>query len=67
VSTDAVSGGRMVISGQAPLAEMGDYQSRLKSVTAGEGSYSMEFAGYEPAPSAVQKSLMASFEHPEEE
>ena len=67
VSTDAVSGGRMVISGQAPLAEMSDYQSRLKSVTAGEGSYSMEFAGYEPAPAAVQKSLMASFEHPEEE
>jgi len=46
---------------------MGNYQSRLKSVTAGEGNYSMEFAGYEPAPAAVQKSLMASFEHPEEE
>ena len=67
VSTDAVSGGRMIISGQAPLAEMGDYQSRLKSVTGGEGSYTMEFAGYEPAPAAVQKSLMASFEHPEDE
>jgi elongation factor G len=67
VSTDAVSSGRMIISGQAPLAEMGDYQSRLKSVTGGEGSYSMEFAGYEPAPAAVQKSLMASFEHPEDE
>jgi len=67
VSTDAVSGGRMIISGQAPLAEMGDYQSRLKSVTGGEGSYSMEFVGYEPAPAAVQKSLMASFEHPEDE
>ena len=52
---------------KAPLAEMGDYQSRLKSVTGGEGSYAMEFAGYEPAPAAVQKSLMASFERPEEE
>jgi len=67
VSTDAVSGGRMVISGQAPLAEMGDYQSRLKSVTGGEGSYAMELAGYESAPAAVQKSLIASFERPEEE
>ncbi len=67
VSTDAASGGRMVISGQAPLAEMEDYQSRLKSVTGGEGSYTMEFAGYEPAPMAVQRSLMASFEHPEDE
>ena len=57
----------MVMSGQAPLGEMDDFQSRLKSVTGGEGSYTMEFAGYEPAPAAVQKSLMASFEHPEDE
>ena len=52
---------------KAPLAEMGDYRSRLKSVTGGEGSYAMELAGYEPAPAAVQKSLIASFEKPEEE
>ena len=58
VSTDAVSGGRMIISGQSPLAEMGDYQSRLKSVTGGEGSYSMEFVGYEPAPAAVTYNLV---------
>ena len=67
VSTDVVSGGRMMISGQAPLAEMTDYQSRLKSVTGGEGSYNMEFANYEPAPAAIQKQLMSTFEHPEED
>jgi len=67
VSTDVVSGGRMIISGQAPLAEMTDYQSRLKSVTGGEGSYNMEFANYEPAPAAIQKQLMSTFEHPEED
>ena len=67
VSTDAVSGGRMMISGQAPLAEMTDYQSRLKSVTGGEGSYNMEFANYKPAPAAIQKQLMSTFEHPEED
>jgi elongation factor G len=67
VSTDVVSGGRMMISGQAPLAEMTDYQSRLKSVTGGEGSYNMEFAHYEPAPAAIQKQLMSTFEHPEED
>jgi elongation factor G len=57
----------MMISGQAPLAEMTDYQSRLKSVTGGEGSYNMEFAHYEPAPAAIQKQLMSTFEHPEED
>ena len=67
VSTDMVSGGRMVITGQAPLAEMTNYQSRLKSVTGGEGSYNMEFANYEPAPAAIQKQLMSSFEHPVED
>jgi elongation factor G len=67
VSTDVASGGRMMISGQAPLAEMTDYQSRLKSVTGGEGSYNMEFANYEPAPAAIQKQLMSTFEHPEED
>lgn len=67
VSTDVVSGGDMLISGQAPLAEMTDYQSRLKSVTGGEGSYNMEFANYEPAPAAIQKQLMSTFEHPEED
>jgi len=67
VSTDVVSGGRMMISGQAPLAEMTDYQSRLKSVTGGEGSYNTEFANYEPAPAAIQKQLMSTFEHPEED
>ena len=49
------------------MAEMGDYQSRLKSVTGGEDSYAIDFAGYESAPAAVQKSLMAYFERPEEE
>ena len=52
---------------KAPLAEMGDYQSRLKSVTGGKGSYAMELAGYESAPATVRKSLIASFERPEEE
>ncbi len=66
-STDVVSADQMMVSGQVPLAEMDDYQSRLKSVTGGEGSFSMEFASYEPAPTAVQKRLMSSFEHPEEE
>ena len=31
--------GAVAISALMPLAELGDYQSRLKSLTAGQGSY----------------------------
>ena len=48
MSTDALPGSRLSIRGQVPLAEMGDYQSRVKSMTGGEGHYTMEFADYEP-------------------
>ena len=52
-----VENGTLVIKGQAPLSELGNYQARLKSVTAGQGSYTIEFARYEPVPPTVQKTL----------
>ena len=66
-STDSMPGGMISIKGQVPLAEMDEYQSKLKSVTGGEGSYNMEFSAYDPAPGDVQKKLSAAFQHPEEE
>jgi elongation factor G len=55
--TDSLAPGTLVIKGQAPLSELGNYQARLKSVTAGQGSYTIEFARYEPVPPTVQKTL----------
>jgi elongation factor G len=55
--TDSFAPGTLVIKGQVPLSELGNYQARLKSVTAGQGSYTMEFARYEPVPPNVQKTL----------
>ena len=66
-STDSMPCGMISIKGQVPLAEMDEYQSKLKSVTGGEGSYNMEFSAYDPAPGDVQKKLSAAFQHPEEE
>ncbi|MCK6404676.1 MAG: elongation factor G [Rhodocyclaceae bacterium] len=51
-------GGLAAISGQVPLAELNDYQSRLKSLTGGQGSYSLAFSHYAPVPPAVQQLLM---------
>jgi elongation factor G len=55
--TDSGSPGTLVIKGQVPLSELSNYQARLKSVTAGQGSYSIEFARYDPVPPTVQKAL----------
>lgn len=55
--TDSAAPGTLVIKGQAPLSELNNYQARLKSVTAGQGSYTIEFARYEPVPPSIQKAL----------
>jgi len=60
-STDGGTDGTLVVTGQVPLAELADYQSRLKAISGGEGSYTMRLAGYEPVPSNVQKDLMGRF------
>ena len=53
--------GSVAISGQIPLAELGDYQGRLKSLTAGQGSYSTLFSHYAPVPGQTQAQLMSAF------
>ncbi len=59
--TTTLGSGMIIISGQAPLAELRNYQSELKSVTAGAGSYTMELSHYDPVPVAVQQQLIAEF------
>jgi elongation factor G len=44
--TEALPDNRMVVSGQAPLKELQSYHSRLKSLTGGDGSFTMEFSHY---------------------
>lgn len=60
-------GGLAAISGQVPLAELNDYQSRLKSLTGGQGSYSLAFSHYAPVPPAVQQLLMGQHKVRDEE
>jgi elongation factor G len=57
--TDSNQAGTLSIKGQAPLSELNNYQARLKSVTAGQGSFSIELSHYEPVPPNVQKDLAA--------
>ena len=59
--TEALNAGMVMVSGQAPLAELGSYQSELKSVTGGAGSYTMALSHYDPVPANIQQQLVAEF------
>jgi elongation factor G len=58
--SDAPRPGLVQISAQAPLSELEHFPARLKSLTAGHGSYSLEFSHYEAAPPQLQQKLIAA-------
>jgi elongation factor G len=55
---DSLPGDLTVIIGTAPLSEMMRYKAGLDSITAGAGSYSMEFSHYEQVPGNVQQQIV---------
>ena len=59
--TDALRGGELVIKAQIPLSEVTDYSNELKSMTGGQGRYTLEFSHYEPVPPNVQKQLVEAY------
>jgi elongation factor G len=59
--TRGLQPGVLAITGLAPLAELEGYSARLKSVTGGEGSWSMQLSHYEQAPPNLQQQLVAEF------
>ena len=56
---DMLPGNIAVIRAQAPLAEVMQYNSQLRSVTGGQGSYTMEFSHYDPVPGNIQQHIIA--------
>jgi elongation factor G len=56
-----------VVTGEVPAAELADYAARLKALTGGSGSYTVEFAHYEPVPARVQQELAAAWRPAAEE
>ena len=57
----ALPGQLATVSALVPLAEIIDYQSRLKALTGGEGSYVMALSHYDPVPSRRQQELVQAF------
>ena len=65
--TGAARAGMAMLNARAPLAELSDFQGRLKALTGGQGSYSLELLGYEEAPPNVQGRLRAAWRPRDEE
>jgi elongation factor G len=65
--TDMLPGNQAVVTAEAPLSEMMTYSSQLKSITAGAGSYSMEYSHDEKTPPNVQADVVKAFKPKEDE
>ena len=49
---------RATVQALVPLAEISEYQLRLKALTGGEGAYAMELSHYDPVPPRRQQQLV---------
>ncbi len=59
LGTNPAQSGMQELVAEVPMAEMGDFTTVLRSITAGRGSYTLEFARYEQAPQAVADKVIA--------
>jgi elongation factor G len=59
--------GRSVVTAEVPLAEIQRYSNDLRSMTAGRGVFTMEFARYERVPGPIQQEIIAKAEKQKEE
>ena len=55
--TESLSGGQVTVTADMPLSSLSDYHTELKSMSQGQGSFTMEFSHYDPVPHAVQQQL----------
>ncbi len=58
---EARSRGRMQLSAHVPLAEITDYQTRLKALTGGEGSFTLDLSHYDAVPPRKQQELASAW------
>ncbi len=55
--SDSLPGQRATLMALVPLAEVSEYQSRLKALTGGQGAYTMQLSHYDPVPTRKQQEL----------
>ena len=67
LGTESLSQSMALIRGQVPLAELDGYGGRLKSITAGQGAYSLVLSHYNPVPQELQQRLASGYKAVQEE
>ena len=60
-------GALQIIKAEIPVAEVARYSTELKSMTGGEGSFSLKFSHYAIVPPQVQQQIVARFQKGEED
>lgn len=58
---DMLPGNQVCIKALVPLSEVTQYNSQLKSVTGGRGSYAMSLSHYEVVPPNIQQQVVAQY------
>lgn len=56
-----MSGGKLIVEAQAPLAELYEYSKNLRSMTQGRGIFEISFDHYERVPGDVQTRLVEEY------
>lgn len=67
LGNEAIGGGFQVIHCEIPMREVLHYNRTLSSMTAGQGSYLVEFSHYEIMPPNIQQQILAHAKVEEEE
>jgi elongation factor G len=65
LGTESV-GGMTEVKAEVPMAEMVSYAPDLRSLTGGQGEYTMEFARYEEVPSHLAQKVIEASRREEE-
>ncbi|HVZ94837.1 MAG TPA: elongation factor G [Phycisphaerales bacterium] len=65
--TDYLPGDIALIRAKVPLAEMGAYANQLKSMTGGQGSFTMDYSHDEKTPPMIQQAVVAAYKPKAEE
>ncbi|MFA5500079.1 MAG: elongation factor G [Candidatus Omnitrophota bacterium] len=61
IGVDA-KGHNEIVTARIPLAEMLKYATELRSLTAGRGSYHMEFSHYDETPAKIAQGIIAKYQ-----
>ncbi|MCB1774142.1 MAG: elongation factor G, partial [Gammaproteobacteria bacterium] len=67
LGTRALPLGKIVVMGQAPLAELDDYPERLKAMTGGAATFTLELADYEVVPDNIQRDLCHAYKRKDDD